>query len=99
MSKQIGFRCPPILYDELKSFMKRTGRSKTDACVFLMELGLQTLNENQSESTKATLQLLTRLGVQILAITNQLGELAGDDVLENAEQEYRDLLKQLEIDE
>ncbi|MBQ4839779.1 hypothetical protein [Pseudoalteromonas luteoviolacea] len=98
MSKPLGFRCPQILHDEIEIIMKNTGKSKTDTCVFLIELGIQVLKENQSTSTNARLQLLARLSVQILAITNQLGELAGDDVLQNAEQEYTALLKQLEID-
>lgn len=100
MTVQIGFRCPELMAKQIEAYRKRSFLSKTDAIVSLLEIAFNSL-ENTSASSAAEqtekLNVLTRLVVQQLAVINQLGDLAGEEVMDEAEKEYHDILKNIGI--
>jgi hypothetical protein len=102
MTQYVGFRCTETLNQAIKKLASKLGCSKTDAILLLIERGFESLNIAQTDvigELNQRLDLVTRLQVQTLSVTNPIGELAGESVMNNAEQDYHDLLKQLGINQ
>lgn len=100
MTISIGFRCPKSLGDEVKLFMKKNSLNKTDAYIRLLEKGLLSENKSNNDAFQKLDDRtvgLTKIAIQILCITNQLGELAGEEVIQSAEEEYDELISELGI--
>ena len=98
MTQQLGFRCSELLHQEIKTLARTLGCSKTEAITTLIERGFEAINQAKNhpqDELKTQLNLITRLHAQSLCVINQIGDLAGNSVLNNAEQEYIDLLQTL----
>jgi predicted DNA-binding protein len=100
MTKAINFRSPKLLDQNIKKLSTKLGYTKTETIVMLLERGLESVNAGDVDlvvQLNNQIKLMTRLTVQSLCVINQIGDMAGSDVLNNAEQEYIELLDKLGI--
>ncbi|WP_339145158.1 hypothetical protein [Pseudoalteromonas galatheae] len=98
MSVQMGFRCPKLLADDVKAYQRVTKQSRTDALISLLEIALSEVNKKHEPAlNKVTekMETILSINVQCLSILNQLGELAGDEVMSDAEHEFKEMMKSL----
>ena len=101
MATAKSIRMPDMLLAEINKYQKAVGENFTDSVIILLRLGLSVADQNNGVGTNAIkekLDELTRLTVQIAALTSALvEESGGDQLLEDAEVHATEMLKEMGI--